>query len=105
MKQLLEVGTYGLYIVHNAFKHGAKASGLSVGKTLKAMNKIFDQASSRRGDYEKLTRRTYPLQFCSHRWAENKVVADRAIDVWDDIVEYCARCELLEWVEKIPTTI
>ena len=82
MKQLFEVGTCGLHIVHNAFKHGAKASGWCFGKILKAMYKIFDQASSRKGDYEKLTRGTYSLQFCSHRWAENKVVADRAIDVY-----------------------
>ena len=28
----------------------------------------------------------YPLQFCSHRWDENHIVAERAIDVWDDLV-------------------
>lgn len=85
MKELLDVGTCGLHNVHNSFKHGAIASGWSLDKILRAMYKIFDQAPGRRGDYEKLTRGTYPLQFCSHRWAENKRVSDRAIDIWDDV--------------------
>ena len=85
MKELLDVGTCGLHNVHNSFKYGAIASGWSLDKILRAMYKIFDQAPGRRGDYEKLTRGTYPLQFCSHRWAENKHVSDRAIDIWDDV--------------------
>ena len=86
MKQLLEVGICGLHTVYNAFKHGTKASGWCIDKILKAMYKIFDEASNRRGSYENLTRGIYPLQFCSHYWAENQVVSDRAIDVWDDLV-------------------
>lgn len=86
MKQLVDVGTCGLHNVHNSFKHGTVASGWSIDRILKAMYKIFDQAPGRRGDYEELTRGIYPLQFCSHRWAENKKVAERAIDIWDDIV-------------------
>ena len=29
----------------------------------------------------------YPSKFCSHRWAENKIVAERAIDVWENVVK------------------
>ena len=83
---MLEIGTCRLHIVHNAFKHGGKASGWSIDKILVAMYKIFDQAASRRGDYERLTKGVYPLQFVSHRWAENQIVAERTIDVWEDIV-------------------
>ena len=83
---MLNIGTRGLHTVHNAFKHGAKASGWAVDKVFSSMYKIFDQSPSRRGDYEKLTRGFYPLQFCSHKWAENKLVAEKAIEVWDDIV-------------------
>ena len=57
-----------------------------IDKVLSSMCKIFDQSPSRRGDYEKLTRGIYPLRFYSHRWIENKLVAERAIEVWDDIV-------------------
>ena len=86
LKELLDIGTRGLHIVHNAFKHGGKASGWSIDKILAAMYKIFDQAASRRGDYERLTKGVYPLQFVSDRWAENQIVAERVVEVWEDIV-------------------
>ena len=81
LNQLLEVGTCGLHTVHNGFKHGGKDSGWSIDKVLGAMYKIFDQSSSTRRDYETLTRKIYPLQFFSYCWAENQIVAERAVDV------------------------
>ena len=86
LKELLEIGTFGLHIAHNAFKHGGKASAWSIDKILGAVYKIFDQAASRRGDYERLTKGVYPLQSVCHRWAENQIVAERAIEVWEDVV-------------------
>ena len=29
----------------------------------------------------------YPEKFCATRWVENKMVANGAIEIWDDIVE------------------
>ena len=51
--------------------------------------KIIDQSPSWRTDYERLSGESvvYPLQFCSHRWAENKIVAERAIEVWENMVK------------------
>ena len=66
--------------------NGFEASECSIEKVLGAMYKIFDQSPSRKGDFESLRRGIYPLQFCSHRWAENQIVPERAIDVWDDMV-------------------
>ena len=86
LKPLLNIGTCGLHTVHNAFKHGAKASEWSIDQVLSSLYKIFDQSPSRRGYYEKLTSGIYPLQFCSLRWVENKLVGERAIEVWDNIV-------------------
>ena len=52
------------------------------------MYKIFDQYPSWRADYENVTKsNVYPLKFCSHRWAENKIVVERAIDVWENVVK------------------
>ena len=51
------------------------------------MWKIFDQSSSRRANFESLTSGNYPLQSCSHRWAENERVVQRAIVVWPDFVK------------------
>ena len=78
LKGLLEVGTCGLHTVHGALKHGGKASGWNIDKILSAIFKIIDQSPSRRTDYERLSGESvvYPLQFCSHIWAESKVVAE-----------------------------
>ena len=54
---LLDVGTCGLHIVHNAFQHGEKASNWNVKKKLSAMWKIFPKVS--RGEQ---TLRSLPLQ-------------------------------------------
>ena len=51
------------------------------------MWKIFDQSSSRRADFESPTSGNYPLRLCSHRWAENERVVQRAVVVWPDIVK------------------
>ena len=57
-------------------------------KILSAIYKTFDQSPSRRADYENVTKSSvYPLKFCSHRWAENKIVVERAIDVWENVVK------------------
>ena len=53
LKELLEIRTCGLHIVHNAFKHSGKASCWSIDKILAVIYKIFDQAASHRGDYER----------------------------------------------------
>ena len=89
LKGLLEVVTYGLHTVHGALKHGRKASGWNIDKILSAIFKIIDQSPSRRTDYERLSGESvvYPLQFCSHRWAKNKIVAERAIEVWENMMK------------------
>ena len=87
---MLNIGTSGLHTVHNAFKHGSKTSGWSSDKVLSSisMYKIFHQSSSRRGDYEKFIRGIYSLLLGFHRWVENKLVVERAIEVWNDIVTF-----------------
>ena len=68
-KKLLDLGTYGLHIMHNAFKHGKNASTSDINKLLSAMYKIFHESPSHQADYEKLTSALladYPLKCCSH---------------------------------------
>ena len=84
-KDLIDLGTCGLHIIHNSFKHGAKASGWNMKKLLSALYKIFHESPSRRADYERLTEALssdYGLQFCGHRWVENERVAKRGQEVW-----------------------
>ena len=87
-KPLLEIGTCGLHVTHASIKHGGNANGWIIDKILSAMYKIFDQSPSWRADYENVTKsNVYPLKFCSNRWAENKTVAERVIDVWENVVK------------------
>ena len=97
---MLNIGTCGLHTVHNAFKHGAKASGWSIDKVLSSVYKIFGQSPSRRGDYEKLTRGIYPLQFYSHKWVEYKLVGGES---YRSVGWYCHRCEVPDELSKVQT--
>ena len=72
--ELLKIGTCGLHIVHGSFKYGLNVTKWDLDKILSAMWKIFDQSPSRRADFEFQTSGNYPLQFYSHRWAENERV-------------------------------
>ena len=45
----------------------------------------------RREDYTKMTgSEVFPLQFCGHRWLEDKRVAKRAVEMWPSLTAYIA---------------
>ena len=78
LSQLIDLGTCGLHTVHNAFKHGEKASEWQLKKLMSSMSKIFHEAPGRHTDYKTVTgaaENDYPMQFIIHRWVENDVVA------------------------------
>ena len=90
MTQLIDIGTCGLHMVHNSFKHGSVGSKWKIQNLLHSMYKIFHESPSRRADFERLTsasEQNYPLQFVWHRWIENADVAKRAIIVWSKVME------------------
>ena len=63
--------------MHGAFKTGAKVSGWSVPKILKALARLFLDSPTRRADYVEMTGTT--------RWIEDEPVAQRAIQIWDHV--------------------
>ena len=79
LNSLIDIGTSGLHIIHNSFKHGEKESNWNIKKLLISMLKLFNESPSRRStDYEKIasaSKSGFPLRFYSHRWVENDVVA------------------------------
>ena len=91
---LVFLGTCGLHIMHNSFKHGERASKWMMKKLCSSLYKIFHESPSRRSDYERITLAEdsdYALQFCGHRWVENEPVAKRGRAIWPkirEIVEY-----------------
>ena len=50
LTMLIDLGTCGLCIVHNAFKHGEVASGWKMKKLMSSLHKMFEESPSHRAD-------------------------------------------------------
>lgn len=65
---LLNLGSCGLHVMHNAFKSGATASGWETGSILSSAYNLFKDAPARREDFITTTSSSvFPLKFCGHR--------------------------------------
>ena len=84
LSQLIDLGTCGLHTVHNAFKHGEKASDWQLKKLMSSMSKIFHEARGRCAAYKTITNATITI---THRWVENDVVVIKARVIWSKIIE------------------
>ena len=52
------------------------------------MFKFLHNSRARRTEYLGVSSSAlYPEKFCATWWVENKMVANRAVEIWDDIVE------------------
>ena len=88
-KRLVDLGSCGLHVVHNAFKAGFEATTWDLRSFLCALHRIFHESPARREDYTKITGSdVFPLKFCPHRWVENARVANRALLVLGNVTEY-----------------
>ena len=52
---LLNTGSCGLHVLHNAFKCGENGTSWKLKKTLKALYTILDESPARRSDYKDIT--------------------------------------------------
>ena len=60
-----------------------------VDSILKALYKLFDESPAKREDYSAITgSNKFPLPFCGNRWVEDKKVAERALQIWPDVMVY-----------------
>lgn len=74
-------------MVHGAFQTGVKATGWKLEEVLKAMWKLFNDSPARRDLYIQLSKSdVFPIMFCQTRWVEDKPVAIRAKEVWENVV-------------------
>ena len=82
-RKLLDVGSCGLHILHNAFRRGMNhETGWHVEHTLTSLHWLFKDAPARREDFMSVTgSMLFPLKFCSHCWLENVPVAERALEI------------------------
>lgn len=89
------VGTCGLHTVHNALKSGF--SSWQIEKILRALHTLFLNVPARREDFITVTKsNTFGLPFCGHWWVENLPVAERALQIWPNILKF------VEAVRKSP---
>lgn len=87
--QLLQLGSCSLHIVHGAFSTGMQKTGWNLEKLLRAIWYLFHDSPARRADYKAITESAvFGLQFCGTRWVEDIIVAERAIQIWPNIVKY-----------------
>ena len=86
-KNLVEIGSCSLHVVHGAFQTGALKTGWELNKVLKAMYNIFKESPAQRDIYLKEgSLSEFPLKFWEPRWIEDKEVAERALEVWKSVV-------------------
>ena len=86
---LIDVGSCSLHVIHGAFRAGTQKTKWGIDTMLKALNNLFHDSPAKREDYQQITGSTvFPLPFCGHRWVEDKKVADRALEIWPNIVKY-----------------
>ena len=86
---LLEIDCCGLHVVHGAFQTGHKAVRWNMNSVLRSFDKLFHDSSARRGDYIEITdSNIFPKKFCSVRWVENASVAQRTLDIYNNIKKY-----------------
>ena len=79
-KSLLNIGSCGLHVMHDAFRDGCKASGWDIEKPVLARQSMFKDFSSLREDYTKVTGSdTFRLKFCQHHWIENINVCNHVL--------------------------
>ena len=88
--QSIDRDTYGLHTAHNSFKHGEKASDWQLKKLMLFMRKIFHEALGRHAHYKTVTyvtEKDYPMQYVTHSWVENDVVAKKTRLIWLKLIE------------------
>ena len=87
--KLLDVGSCGLHVVHGAFRTGMKQTGWGTDQVLKSLHSLFHDAPARREDYIRIAgSEVFPLEFCGHRWLEDKRVAERALEIWPSLTTF-----------------
>ena len=71
-----------LHVVHGAFRTVMKQTGWGIDLLLKSLYSHLHETPARSEDYTKMTgSEVFPLQFCGHRWLEDKRVAERAVEM------------------------
>ena len=100
----VDIGSCGLHVVHNSFRAGFEAAQWNLNSFLTSLYFLFHDTPARREDYFLITNsNVLPLKFCPHRWVENAKVAERAQQIFPDVVKYCEAVSKSNSRYKAPT--
>ena len=78
--QLLQIGSCGLHVIHNAFKTAFQKSSWKLQEFLRACYYSFKDSPTKRADYIRVTcESTFCAKFVGIRWLENRCVAEKII--------------------------
>ena len=85
---LIDIGSCNLHVIHGSFKTGSESSVWNLHKILEGAFTLLHDTPARRDDYFNLTGSLeYPLQFCGSRWVEDKMVAEKLIKPWPNMIK------------------
>ena len=67
-KRLIDIGSCGLHILHNAFQRGFDSTGWDIKSFLSSLYISFHDTPARRDDYMEIIKSNiFPLKFCATR--------------------------------------
>ena len=88
LASLIDIGSCNFHVIHEAFKTGSESSGWNLHKILKGVFTLLHDTPVCRDGYFNLTGSSgYPLQFCGTRWVEDKMVAEKLIKLWPNMIK------------------
>ena len=102
-KQLIDIGSCGLHVLHNAFKTSIQIVKWKVAEFLRALFNLFNYSPARRSEFTNITKSDqFPKNFCGVRWLENVAVAQRAAQMLPKILTYIEKLkkDKIELVSK-----
>ena len=79
--KLLNVGSCGIHIVHNAFKAAISKTGWDLLHKLSALHTLWDEPQLEEKTKSATKQNVYPLPFCAHHWIENVRVCEWAMEI------------------------
>ena len=85
-KNLLNVGSCGLHVIHGAFRSAMSETGWDIETLLTSAFCLFKDSPARREGIS--TNHLFPLKFVVHRWVENVRVLERFLEVLPDLRKY-----------------
>ena len=85
---LINIGSWGLHIIHGVFKSGALSCEWDIVKILKGLYTLFNDTPVRQSDYIDVTgSNLFPKSFCATSWIDDSNVAERAIEIRNNILK------------------